>query len=203
MKKFVCLFVCICTFICCVFATTNVNWNDEVKVTAKVGEITVSEAAQSAAANGDALYNLYGGLENYAGADSKLVDARKDVAEEDVSVYFRIFQAQKVKTQETIHLYISAGPMYLNGITSGTPADLNATDLPVISNIQGNPLTGAYSVGTSNITANGFTFDVSYLNRTIAVADRDIGYFLAKWTHVPGLANGIYTASITMTLETN
>lgn len=191
-------------FICCGFAATNASWNDEVKVTAKVGVVTVSDAAEDAATKGTTLYGLFGGLDSYAMANDKLIDSQKDISEEDISVYFRIHQNSKVKTQETINLTVTAGPMFLNGITSGTVDSKTATNLPVISNIQGNPLTGAYTVGSSvGASTNSFTFTVAYVDRTVSVDNRDIGYFMAKWGHVDNLQDGTYSASITMILETN
>ena len=197
MKKMFIMFV--------LFLTLLPIWADifqsSVTVRTSVSKITLSQA--SASEDGTlGLYKLYGGFDS---ADSAKLDYLEadDISQSDVTVYFRVAQLAKTRTDESIHLSVEAESLvntesqYL--MMQGT--DLKtSTSVPVISNIS---CLGMDYLMVTYSTEQGNAINFTLVYKMGVVENVNLAFFTTTWKKTEGLAPGLYTSKITLRYITN
>ena len=174
---------------------------DTVVVRSTVSKITLSQAA----ANGDGmlcLYKLYGGLDSASDADLDSLIA-EDISEGDITVYFRIAQLAKTRTDETISISVEADSLVnvnSNFLISQDSDLIVSTPAPVISDVS--CLSMDYLMVTGAQKDNGIDFHLAYSSGK-PVENINLAFFTATWKKTEGLAPGEYTSNITMSYITN
>lgn len=198
MKKIFLILFLICLLPFYIFTQTLQTSTIVVKST--VSKITLSQAAE-----GDALglYKLYGGLEsaNYSSIDYILAD---DISKNDVTVFFRIAQEAKTRTDESIRLSVEAESLMNTDSQALISQDsdlLVTTEAPTISNIDclgTDALTVTYSEEQKNL----IQFMLSY-SFGRPVENVNLAFFTTTWKKTEGLAPGLYTAKIILSYIMN
>ena len=187
------------------FLTLLPIWADifqsSVTVRTSVSKITLSQA--SASEDGTlGLYKLYGGFDS---ADSAKLDYLEadDISQSDVTVYFRVAQLAKTRTDESIHLSVEAESLvntesqYL--MMQGT--DLKtSTSVPVISNIS---CLGMDNLMVTYSTEQGNAINFTLVYKMGVVENVNLAFFTTTWKKTEGLAPGLYTSKITLRYITN
>lgn len=174
--------------------------SSEIVIRSTVSKITLSQAAASLdGALG--LYKLYGGFES---ASSSSIDylMADDISRNDITVYFKIKQEAKTRTDESIKLSVSAECMVNTDSTSllsQDPSLLVTTGEPVISNVECLDMNNL-KVTCVKETNNEVLFELVYLMGI--VEDTNLALFTTTWKKTPGLAPGLYTAKITLSYIT-
>lgn len=173
-----------------------------VTVRTTVSRITLSEAANSE--DGSlALYKLYGGLDSpsFSSVDYILAD---DISRSDITVYFRIAQEAKTRTDESIKLSVEAESMVntdYEALLSRDPSMLVRTGEPVISNVSCFG-TEVLTVSYNKEQNNSVLFSLNYFLGK-PVENINLAFFTTTWNKTEGLAPGLYTAKITLSYITN
>ena len=173
-----------------------------VTIRTTVSKITLSEAATSE--DGSlALYKLYGGLDSPSSSSVDYVLA-DDISRSDITVYFRIAQEAKTRTDESIKLSVEAESLLntdYEALLSQDPTLLVKTGEPVISNVSCFG-TEALNVSYNKEQNNTVLFSLNYfLGRP--VENINLAFFTTTWNKTEGLAPGLYTAKITLSYITN
>lgn len=173
-----------------------------VTIRTTVSKITLSDASSSEDGS-IALYKLYGGLDSPSSSSVDYILA-DDISRSDITVYFRIAQEAKTRTDESIKLSVEAESMVntdYEALLSQNPSLLVRTGEPVISNVS--------CFGTEMLTVsynkeqnNSVLFSLNYfLGRP--VENINLAFFTTTWNKTEGLAPGLYTAKITLSYITN
>ena len=174
---------------------------ETVIVRSTVSKITLSQAAVA----GDGmlgLYRLYGGLES--ASDAKLDSLiAEDISERDVTIYFRIAQLAKTRTDESISISVEADSLVnidSDFLISQDSTTLVSTPTPVISNVS--CLSMDYLQVTYAPEGNGIAFHLAYSSGK-PIENINLAFFTATWKKTEGLAPGEYISNITMSYITN
>lgn len=173
-----------------------------VTVNTTVSKITLSEASN--AGDGSlALYKLYGGLESASSSSVDFILA-DDISRKDVTVYFRIAQEARTRTDEFINLSVEAESLMNTDsrqLLSQDPTLLVETGIPVISNVSCLE-TKALNVSYNKEQNNSVLFSLDY-SLGKPVENINLAFFTTTWNKTEGLAPGLYTAKITLSYITN
>ena len=173
-----------------------------VTIKTTVSKITLSEAASSE--DGSlALYKLYGGLDSPSSSSVDYVLA-DDISRSDITVYFRIAQEAKTRTDESIKLSVEAESMVntdYESLLSQDPSLLVRTGEPVISNVSCFG-TEVLAVSYNKEQNNSVLFSLNYFLGK-PVENINLAFFTTTWNKTEGLAPGLYTAKITLSYITN
>lgn len=179
----------------------SLTYSSIVTVKATVPRITLSQASVSAdGALG--LYKLYGGLDsaNFAGLEYLEAD---DISKNDITVYFRIAQLAKTRTDESIRLSVEAESL-VN--TDSQVLMLEGSDMPMSTN---EPIISDVScLGIDNLmvtysTEHGNAINFMLVYNLGVVENVNLAYFTTTWKKTEGLAPGLYTSKITLRYITN
>ena len=176
-------------------------FQSSVTVKTSVSKITLSQA--SASEDGTlGLYKLYGGFDSADSAKLDYLEAN-DISQNDVTVYFRVAQLAKTRTDESIQLSVEAESLvntesqYL--IMQGT--DLKtSTSSPVISNIS---CLGLDNLLVTYSTEQGNAINFTLVYKMGVVENVNLAFFTTTWKRTEGLAPGLYTSKITLRYITN
>ena len=199
MKKIFSIFLLILTLLP---LQASVYQTSVITIRSTVNRITLSDASVSE--DGTlGLYKLYGGLES---ADSAKVDyiLADDISRSDVTVYFRIAQLAKTRTDESIRISVEAECLVNTDsqfILSQDPSKLVTTGEPVISNITclGRDALDVTSFKDGN---NSVLFTLNYYIGK-PVENVNVAFFTSTWKKTEGLEPGLYTAKIILSYILN
>ena len=179
----------------------GVYQTSSVTVKATVPLITLSQASVSE--DGTlGLYKLYGGLNSADSAGMDYLEA-DDISRSDITVYFRIAQLAKTRTDESIKLSVEAESMVNTDsqalMLQGSDMKLT-TNEPVISDVS--------CLGMSNLMVTYSTEHENAINFTLVynlgvVENVNLAFFTTTWKKTEGLAPGLYTAKIILKYITN
>lgn len=149
------------------------------------------------------LYKLYGGF-NPSDENTTLDTLiAEDISESDVTIYFRIVQIAKTRTDETIDIAIEADSLVNVNSSFLVVQDSSiivSTPAPVISNIS--CLNMQYLRVSNSQTSNGINFHLAYSSGK-PIENVNLAFFTATWKKTEGLAPGEYSSNITMSYITN
>ena len=154
------------------------------------------------------IYTIYGGMTadeangtSYQGNASTptSIDFDEDdynLAENDITVYIRIYQSNKAKYSGTATLTITATPLVHTSLTVGT----YKTSAPTAASIAKTTPNGITYSTNPAASASGENTVVTYAPtyNGSAVQATNIGTFNLKWTHNDNLTAGSYQATITL-----
>ena len=177
------------------------TFQSTVTVRTTVTRITLSQASVSE--DGSlGLYKLYGGFDSANSAKLDYLEA-SDISQSDITVYFRIAQLAKTRTDESIRLSVEAESLVNTDsqalMLQGSDMKLN-TNEPIISNIS--------CLGMDNLTVTYSTEHDNEVNFKLVynmgvVENVNLAYFTTTWKKTEGLAPGLYTSKITLRYITN
>lgn len=176
---------------------------DTVIVRTQVSKITLSQAAVAGNDGLSGLYKLYGGLDSASEAKLDTLMA-SDISDNDVTVYFRIAQLAKTRTDEFISISVEAEKLVnvdSSILLSQDSEVLVSTETPVISNVSCLSME-ALRVNYEPENANGIRFLLSY-SMGRPVENVNLAFFTVTWKKVSGLAPGEYSSKITLSYITN
>ena len=196
MKKII-LMLFLILFSFCIFADT-----DLIIIKTTVTSISLSQAfAASEGLLG--LYKLSGGFDQNLITNSDFILA-DDISQNDITIYFKIDQLAKTRTDETIQISVSANKLMNTDadfvlsenkdakIETGDPeisvvSCLNASALQVVPSFKDN---------------NKVVFTLRYMDYK-PLENVNIVTFKSTWNKTSGLAPGLYTSSITLSYIIN
>ena len=176
---------------------------DTVIVRTQVSKITLSQAAVAGNDGLSGLYKLYGGLDSASEAKLDTLMA-SDISDGDVTVYFRIAQLAKTRTDESISISVEAEKLVnvdSSLINSRESETLLSTETPVISDVSCLNM-DVLKVSYTPENTNGIKFLLDY-SMGKPVEDVNLAFFTVTWKKVPGLMPGEYSSKITMSYTTN
>lgn len=176
---------------------------DTVIIRTRVSKITLSQAAVAGNDGLSGLYKLYGGLDSASEArlDSLMAD---DISANDVTVYFRIAQLAKTRTDESINISVEAERLVnvdSNLLISQNSDALVSTDAPVITDINCLSM-DVLRVSYTPENTNGIKFLLNY-SMGKPVENVNLAFFTVTWKKTLGLVPGEYTSKITLSYTTN
>lgn len=173
-----------------------------VVVKATVSTISLSQAL--AASDGMlGLYKLTGGFDfdNRSATDYILAD---DISKNDITVYFRVDQLAKTRTEETIQISVTANRLVNSEATDILNQDIDAkieTGIPTISVVSCMDIS-ALQVTSSPKNENEIIFTLHYMGYK-PLENINIVTFKTIWDKTTGLAPGLYTSDVTLSYITN
>lgn len=198
MKKILALFFLI--LVC--FPLSSYIYYTHITLRSSVAGISLNDALISETGYAE-LYELYGGLESrdINGTEHLIIE---NISEEDITVYFRIAQTAKTRTNESIMLLIEAES--LKNINSKTilaqnPDFVVETKRPTIFDI--NCLSSdALRINYVTDNCNKIQFMLQYrFGKT--VEGTNLIFFTGIWNKEEDLAPGIYTSKIVLSYIIN
>ena len=182
----------------CIFSAIQTS---VIVVKTSVTPISLSQAF----ANSDGilgLYKLSGGLaSNGSGADYIMAD---DISEGDITVYFKVDQLAKTRTDETIQISVSADKLVNSDAITILSQDKDAkteTDNPKIS-VVSCLNASALQVSSTSKNENEVVFTLRYLGYK-PLENVNIVTFETTWKKTTGLAPGLYTSDVTLSYIMN
>ena len=197
MKKTI-LLILLVIFSFCAFSTTQTS---VVTVETVVAPISLSQAF----INSDGslgLYKLYGGTETEnSSIDYILAD---DISENDITVYFKVDQLAKTRTDETIQLSVSANKLINTDAAFILSKDKDAkieTDNPKISVISCVSIS-ALQVNSTPKNENEVLFTLRYLGYK-PLENINIATFKTTWFKTTGLSPGLYSSDVILSYIMN
>ena len=176
---------------------------DTVIIRTRVSKITLSQAAVAGNDGLSGLYKLYGGLESASEARLDTLMA-SDISDNDVTVYFRIVQLAKTRTDESISISVKAERLVnvdSNLLISQDSDALVSTDAPVITDINCLSM-DVLRVSYVPENTNGIKFLLNY-SMGKPVENVNLAFFTVTWKKMSGLVPGEYTSKITLSYITN
>ena len=176
---------------------------DTVIIRTRVSKITLSQAAVAGNDGLSGLYKLYGGLESASEARLDTLMA-SDISDNDVTVYFRIVQLAKTRTDESISISVEAERLVnvdSNLLISQDSDALVSTDAPVITDINCLSM-DVLRVSYVPENTNGIKFLLNY-SMGKPVENVNLAFFTVTWKKTLGLVPGEYTSKITLSYTTN
>lgn len=192
IKKII-LIVLLCLLPLCLFAEPYQTSSVVIRTT--VSRITLSDAATN-------LYKLYGGfgIGDSISFESLLAD---DISKNDITVYFRIAQEAKTRTDETIDISVEA-ECFLNTeqfIDKQYADMLTASTNPIISNVTCLS-SDVLKVNYYSTDQNKVVFHLDY-SMGKPIENVNLTLFAITWKKTEGLAPGLYTSKIVLSYTLN
>ena len=195
MKRVIIFLTSMIVFVSAAFAASN----DQLMLTATVSTVYP-------------VFLIYGGKTSaatadiagtQAGASITFTEQEKNLAEDDIVVYIRLYQSNKSKYKGIANLTITASPLTNTDTTITGEGVVVATSAPTAAHITAeevNGITYANNAAPAASSSNGntvVTFAPGYDGRSIQATN--IGTFDLTWGHNDNLAAGTYEATITLT----
>ena len=125
-----------------------------------------------------------------------------DISKNDITVYFRIAQEAKTRTDETIDISVEAESFSNEGIV-----DIQYADMPTVSK---EPIISSVSCFDSDVLSvkyysTGQNKAVFHLDYSMGkpVENINLTLFTITWNKTEGLAPGLYTSKIILSYLTN
>ena len=172
----------------------------DLRIRATVQSISLSQAF--AASDGLGLYKLTGGFDfDSRGTDYILAD---DISANDITVYFRVDQLAKTRTEETIQISVIANRLVNTNafdILSQNGEAKTETGIPTISVVSCMDIS-ALQVTSSPKNENEIIFTLHYMGYK-PLENINIVTFKTIWDKTTGLAPGLYTSDVTLSYITN
>lgn len=152
------------------------------------------------------VFSIYGGKSSDAvtvqggttPGNITFTSTEKNLAEQDITVYIRLYQSNKAKYSGTANLTITATPLVNQTVQTGT----YQTAAPAVANLSKTESPNGITYANNNpssSTVNGNTvvsYSPTYDGRSIQPTN--IGTFNLTWSHNDDLAAGSYQATITL-----
>ena len=172
----------------------------DIKIKAIVPSISLSQAF--AASDGIGLYKLSGGFDfSSPGTDYILAD---DISKENITVYFRVDQLARTKTEETIQISVTANSLINSNafdILSQNSEAKTETGIPTISIVSCMDIS-ALQVTSMPKNENEVVFTLHYMGYE-SLENINIVIFKTTWDKTTGLAPGLYTSDVTLSYIMN
>lgn len=191
MKKLIAILIAMIALVGAVFAANN----DTLVLNATVATVYP-------------VFSIFGGKTSaetstegtQSGAAITFTAQEKNLAVNDITVYFRLYQNNKAKYKGTATLTITATPLTN---TDNTIQGTKSTEAPTAAHVQATQnlagISYAQNATPSSASSNGntvVTFAPVYDGRTVQATD--IGTFDLTWGHDDDLPAGSYQATITL-----
>lgn len=196
MKKTFILFLLILNF----FSVNAYTYQMHTTLKSSVAKITLDDALISA--EGGALYKFFGSLDP-AGIPTTEYLFIEDISKKNITVYFKIRQVIKTRTNESIKFLVEADKLRL--VDSSSTFDLIknpiSTTEPIISNI--NCLkSDALNINFVSEACNKIQFVLRYRFGKI-VENTDLIFFTSTWRKEEDLIPGIYISNVVLSYIVN